>query len=164
MKEVSFINLTNGLESLIEHNLDFDKCRFIRIQSTACEQKRWATIIDDLSPDFMLHAAIGSHIYIYDYGANKEIPRAIWQGIEWIKYVLQKRWHSIDYSPVGRAISMQCYFEKEYAKLPKTTKAKLDYYKKYVGDRIYITSFTNSTEHDGDYSFYNNLVEMYSVM
>lgn len=82
---INYINLTNGIEVL---PVLTDEFKFIRIQSTACEQKLWDRIIQDLDYDFLLNAAIGNECVIYDYGAKKPIPRAIYQGVEFIKYVL----------------------------------------------------------------------------
>lgn len=145
-----FINLSNGIEAIGEYGLSIDDIRFIRIQSTACEQKRWKEIINDLSPDFLISVSIGHHVRVYDYGAKKDIPRAIWQGIEWVKYVLFKRWAGEKYQPIGRAKSMAGYFEEQYFKLDRRTKKKLDYYGKFFQGKINIGCITSSTSNDGD--------------
>lgn len=95
---INYINLTNGIEVL---PVLTDEFRFIRIQSTACEQKLWDRIIQDLDYDFLLNAAMDNECVIYDYGAKKPIPRAIYQGVEFIKYVLHKHWLNKDRNPIS---------------------------------------------------------------
>ena len=159
MKTYPFINLSNGIEALEKYDLDFDQCRFLRIQSTACEQKRWGPILDDLSPDFLMLAALGKPIVVYDFGANKEIPRAIWQGLEWVKCVLCRRWHFFDYHPIGRASSMAEYFAHQYHNLGRRTKSKLDYYGKFcTGNILDIRSSAGATAHDGDIEYQRRVI------
>ena len=147
-----FINLTNGIQAIQDYRLtDY---RFIRIQSTACEQKRWEEILNTLSDDFMIFAALGNHCVVYDYGANKTIPRAVWQGLEWIKFALLNRWHDITYLPQGRAKSCGAYFTEIFASLDKKTKARLDYFGKYVSGPLQISAKTAATDKDSNYSWY----------
>jgi len=159
IKAYPFINLSNGIEALDRYDLAFDDVHFLRIQSTACEQKRWGPIIDDLSPDFLMLAALGKTIVVYDFGANKETPRAIWQGLEWVKFVLWRRWHIINYEPAGRAHSMHEYFRHQYRQLDRKTKAKLDYYATFCeGNTLDIRSVTGSTIHDGDIDYQRRII------
>ena len=153
-----FINLSNGLEAIEEYNLNIKNIRFLRIQSTVCEQKRWASIINDLPPDFLLSVALGHNVKVYDYGAKKDIPRAIWQGIEWVKYVLYRRWVDIKYCPTGRARSMAGYFEEQYCKLSRNIKKMLDYYGKFFIGEISINCITSSTTNDGDIEFQRRIL------
>lgn len=152
-----FINLTNGLQAIPEHGLtDY---RFIRLQSTACEQKLWADILMQLSDDFLMAAALGHECVVYDYGARKEVPRAVWQGLEWVKFVLHRRWKGQMYIPCGRAALMRDYFYSEYVGLPDRVKARLDYFGKFskMGDPIRIRAVTAATAHDGDWEYYLEL-------
>jgi hypothetical protein len=147
-----FINLTNGIQAIQDYGLtDY---RFIRLQSTACEQKRWEEILNTLSDDFMVAAALGNNCIVYDYGANKEVPRAVWQGMEWVKFALLKRWHDITYLPLGRAKTCGTYFAEVFASLDKKTKARLDYFGKYVSGPLHISSKTTATDKDSNYSWY----------
>ena len=159
MKAYPFINLSNGIEVFDRCGLDFDQCRFLRIQSTACEQKRWGQILDDLSPDFLMLAALGKRIVVYDFGANKEIPRAIWQGLEWVKFTLWRRWHVSPYQPIGRAHSMQGYFVQQYRQLDRRTKARLDYYGRFCdGNKLDIQSITAPTKNDGNTEYQRRII------
>ena len=155
-----FINLTNGIQAIEDYGLT--DVRFVRIQSTACEQKRWEDILMQLSDDFMISAALGHRCIVYDYGANKDVPRAIWQGLEWIKYVLWRHWCDRGpYQPVGRAQPMERYFDEQYRQLGPRVKARLNYFKRYCRyDEMVlrISSVTGPTTHDGDAAYYVGLL------
>ena len=73
----NYINLTNGVEAISTLQGDY---RFIRIQSTVCEQKLWDRLIQDLDYDFLMNLALGHKCIVYDFGARKPIPRAVYQG------------------------------------------------------------------------------------
>lgn len=74
-----------------------DDYRSIRIQSTICEQKNWDRLIQDLDYDFLMNLALGHKCVVYDFGAKKPIPRAVYQGLEFVKYVLNSRWLDQEY-------------------------------------------------------------------
>lgn len=160
---VNYINLTNGIEAIPAIGTDY---RFIRIQSTICEQKLWDRMIQELDYDFLMNIAIGNRCIIYDYGANKPVPRAVYQGIEFLRYVLFKRWTNKEYkSDINKSLDKEhirrdcnSYFESCYRNLEDRTKKKLDYFKPYVFGIIDIKCVTDSTVHDGDKSFYADIL------
>lgn len=159
---INYINLTNGIEILPTLPRGY---RFIRIQSTTCEQKNWDKLIQDLDYDFLLNVALGNECVIYDYGARKPVPRAVYQGLEFLKYVLHKRWLNEEYQTdcnrsKGEHIRKDCnsYFESCYRNLEDRTKKKLDYFKPYVVGRISIVAVTDATMHDGDREFYRDIL------
>lgn len=90
----NYVNLTNGIEALQQYKLAH--YAFIRIQSTACEQHSWDKILQDLDYDFLMNVALGNECVIYDYGTRKPVPRAIYQGVEFIKYVLNRFWYNVE--------------------------------------------------------------------
>ena len=151
----NFINLSNGIEAVGEYGLE--DYRFMRIQSTWCEQKRWDDILMTLSDDFLMHAAQGVECVVYDYGARKPVPRAIYQGLEFVKYVLLKRWEGVEYKPVGRCKSARSYFGEEYLKLQERTKTRLDYFGKYKRGNIRISAITAPTKRDGSAWYIENI-------
>jgi hypothetical protein len=159
---INYINLTNGIEAIPAIPNGY---RFVRIQSTMCEQHNCDRIIQDLDYDFLMNIAIGNECYIYDYGTNKPIPRAIYQGVEFLKYVLYKRWLDKEYlsncnrksgSDIRR--DSNSYFESCYMGLDKRTKKKLDYFKPYVTGQINIFTITGSTIHDNDKKYYREIL------
>jgi len=154
-----FINLTNGIQAIEDYELT--DVRFIRIQSTACEQKRWEDILMHLSDDFMISAALGHRCVVYDYGANKSVPRAIWQGLEWVKFGLWRAWWGRPYRPIGRAITMEPYFAEQYRKLSPRARARLAYFARYCRPEeqpLLISSITGPTVRDGDKTYYVGLL------
>lgn len=162
---MNYINLTNGIESISMLRFWNEDYRFIRIQSTICEQKNWDRLIQDLDYDFLMNVAVGNQCVIYDYGARKPIPRAMYQGVEFIKYVLHKRWLNEEYlsdcnRSNGEHIRRDCnsYFESCYRNLDNKTKRKLDYFKPYVSGVIDIKAVTDATMHDGDKEFYRSVL------
>lgn len=160
---LNYINLTNGIEAIPNMlNMNY---RFIRIQSTLCEQKNWDRILQDLDYDFLMNIALGNEIVVYDFGAKKPIPKSIYLGLQFIKYVLYKRWLNQEYKTrVNRTdsepIRKDCnsYFESCYKNLDRRTKNKLDYFKPYVTGKINIRAVTSSTLHDNDTEFYKSIL------
>lgn len=165
-KIIHYINLTNGLLALADQHLAGKDYRFIRIQSTWFEQHRWDDIIMTLSDDFLMNAALGNTCLVYDYGARKPIPRAVWQGLEWIKYALHACWiqSSVAYKPEGRAYQQRAYFEYVYYKLSAQACAKLRYYRQFYreGTVIDIRSITAATEYDNNILEHIDLSQLYS--
>jgi len=151
----NFINLTNGIEKIPT----LDEYSFIRIQSTACEQKRWDFILQDLDNNFLMCAALNYECLIFDAGANKSVPRAVYQGIIWIKFVLNKYWLNKDTIPIVRGHNCYGYFNQAYNQLSNSTKKKLDYFKKFLcTDSINIHCITWPTRHDGKADFYKEVL------
>ena len=157
-----YINLTNGIEAIPTIDGEYS---FIRIQSTACEQKLWDRLILDLDYDFLMNAALGNQCLIYDFGAKKVVPRAVYQGVKFIIFVLEKHWYGRTVttyvsrgSRTGHDVTE--YFNKMYSYLSKETLKKLDYFKPFLcGNYINIGWITDSTEHDGDKLYYSSIVK-----
>lgn len=125
-----WINMTNGLQAIREYRLlDY---HVMRVQSTHCEQKRWEDVLASVPDEFLFHMALGYRCYVFDYGAHRELSRAQWQGFEWVRYVLWRRWASRVITPVGRAKCMGPYFAQQYARLSRRAKSRLDYFKPMI--------------------------------
>lgn len=151
-----FVNLTNGIEAVPNITEPY---AFIRIQSTACEQKRWDFVLQELDYTFLLALASGEVCAIYDYGANKPVPRALYQGVEWVRYALTRRWLGVEVTPYIRGHQVLRYFRECYAALDRRTFAKIDYVRKFLNtDELRIDVRTGSTEHDGNYEYYARIL------
>lgn len=153
-----YLNLTNGIESLphLPAGVTFS---FVRIQSTACEQKRWDFILQDLDSDLLLNLAVGTRCIIHDYSNKKSVPRAIYQGVEWIRYALTAHWLGERYPVVVRNFNAAAYFDEVYRQLQKPTRQKLSYFRKFVlTDAIRLQSMPARTVNDGKYDFYRHLL------
>jgi len=159
-----YLNLTNGLEIL---NYDVSLAglgfRFIRIQSTACEQKDFYRIIENLSDDFLFNLAIGNHVLVADATKTGRPSRAIWQGLTWVVYCLYRVWFHTEKMPgwdEKKERQMVRYFRDLYRDLPKRTYNRLKYYRRWlhIEDLSHLNWLSISTQHDGDYQYFKDLV------
>lgn len=157
---IDYINLTNGIQALPAFKDNRDEIKYLRIQSTWCEQQRWNDIILQLSDDLLLHLALGHYCVVHDYSNKRNSPRAIWQGLEVVKYILYKYWFQHNYKLDGRAERMQQYVE-EY-EWNDAVISKLKYFKKYINtSTIHLHSITGRTIYDGDYTYYFDRLTSY---
>ena len=78
---------------------------FCRIQSSHCEHADYGGIVDSLDNHLLTHLALGFECRVYDFGSrgnvwtsasgrnrNLFVPRAIWWGLEWVRYALGTVW------------------------------------------------------------------------
>lgn len=153
-----YLNLTNGIEFL--ENPDFNKeYKFVRIQSSTCERHLWNKLLLDLDYNFLLDLALGNEVVICDTSPRKDISRALYQGVEFIRFVLYKYWFGKEICPYVRGINCNSYFQKEYNKIEDETFKKLKYLKKFLNtDELKITCISFNTKHDGDYDYYKNVL------
>ena len=155
-----FVNLTNGLDYL-DYLKGLDRyVNFIRIQSTHFEQGLHEIALVDLDNNFLMSLAIGCKCNILDmtsrYGGRRP-SRAIWQGVEWIKYALNRAWFDRE---IECLYGQHIHFKTVYSKLQKRTKAKLKYYRKFLRvEELDINCFCGETKNDGDHEYYKELVE-----
>ena len=156
-----YLNLTNGLDVL--PLLTHQYYKVIRIQSTACEQKRWDFILSDLDHNLLFDLAIGQVCYIVDCSHTGKMTRALYQGLEWIRYALTRYWLDKPYKPLVKGMNVEKYFSKMYEeKVSKQTFNKLKYYKKFLlTEEIRLVPISWETEHDGDYEYFKKIVEQY---
>lgn len=148
-----FINLTNGIEHL-QHFADTWAVAFIRIQSTTCEQKDWDRLILDLDNNLLMYLALGHDCHVWDYSTHRRPARAMRQGLELVRFMLEKYWLGNDYqAPTGQST----YFRT--IQLSKPAENKLKYYRKFLcADSIRLTGHSETTIHDGDYEWYSREV------
>jgi hypothetical protein len=160
MKTEIFVNMTCGLEILpyLEGNPPI-KVNFIRLQSTLLEQGHHEAFIKDLDYNFLMYLALGYECLVFDYTSRwKDRPsRAIWQGLELVKYCLNRCWFGKEIEcPKG----MHVYFKKSYDGFDKKTKRKLKYFRKFLfTDELRIESQCDKTDNDGNTQFYREVLE-----
>jgi len=154
-----YLNLTNGIEWLKDLPIK-NSVGYCRIQSTKCEQKDWSYIIEDLEYQLLLDIALGKEVVVLDCGARKEVSRAVYQGVQWITYVLNKRWLNKDIQVFVNKTNVSKYFESCYTVLSRRAKNKLDYIKKFlITDEISLTGISKSTEIDSKYDEYTSILK-----
>jgi hypothetical protein len=155
-----YLNLTNGIEWVQELNVPIKDIGCIRIQSTKCEQKDWSYIIEDLDYQFLLDLALGEDVIVLDCSPKKDVSRALYQGVEWIKYVLNRRWFDREENCFVKGNKVNNYFNEEYKLLSRRAKNKLDYVKKFLlTDRIYLQGMCKTTSMDSNYEGYKQILK-----
>lgn len=155
---MNFLNLTNGLEYAPLMKVD----GFVRIQSTHCEQKLWSRVIEDLDYSFLLPLVQGVDIHVYDTSHRPDgNPRALFQGLEWIRFVVERRTFERDYVPRVHNQNVVAYFRGESDRLSEYGKAKLKYLRKFArpGVALRLTGHSKHTKRDGDYDYFSALVK-----
>ena len=160
-KEKHFINLTNGIQAI--EDFQFENPRdlsFIRIQSCHCERQMYEQILIDLDNNFLMYAAMGYTCKVYDYGARCEISKANATGLEWIRYVLNRRWFKKIITPVVKGKNVSDYFYEKYKGLSYRTKRKIDYFKKFINtNEVKIISVANATDNDNKPDYFISVIE-----
>lgn len=158
-----YINLTSGLEWLkdfktfeLEYHIDYE---FVRIQSSLLESKCFDKVLLDLDYNFLFDLAQGNLVEIYDTSRKKKMSRALYQGVPFIEYVLNRRWFDKKTDAFVNDFNVTDYFEKVYQNLDRSTKNKLDYVKKFVTtDEFHIETYCKKSLFDGKYEVYKEML------
>ena len=160
MRTKFFVNLTNGIEIL--PSIQAVDWSFTRIQSTACEQKRWDFIVRDLDHDLLMSTALGLQCVIVDFSQKKRIPRAIYQGIPWIRYALRRAWYDSEPQAYVKQMKVTQYFAEQWHLLTKEALSKLRYYRKFVRVKdVTVVGVSWTTMHDGEIDWHKRVLETY---
>lgn len=159
-KEKHFINLTNGIEVLNSTcPPDISEISFIRILSSRCEARKWDTLLMDLDNNFLMYLALGYTCIIYDYSSHKKVPRACYQGMEWIKYALNRNWFKQNNDAYIHKHNCREYFDRCYNNLLSPTRRKLRYFKKFLNtSKLNLLWLCNPTKNDGNYDYYKKIL------
>jgi hypothetical protein len=157
-KVIYYINLTNGIEMI--DKLELRDYRFMRIQSTACEQKRWDFILQDLDYDFLMNLALGNPVVVYDLSSKKYMPRSIYQGIPWIKYALNRVWFKKETEVYVKSNNVTDYFKNIYNGLDKKTLVKLKYFRKFLfTSKLNLYAYSTKTDNDGNFEYFRKVLK-----
>ncbi len=158
MKKI-FLNLTNGIEALEKYDININDVNFIRLQSTHCEQFQFERILMEIDNNFLMWLALGYECEVYDFGAESETSKAVYHGLEWLRYVLNLRWFSTEITPIVRTKNVLASFRKYYANLDKKAKKRIDYFKKFLQtDTIKLSAVTDETTNDGKPEYYVQII------
>jgi len=158
MKQKVFINLTNGIEAIPD--LNWEDVGFIRIQSSHCERQKYNQILENIDYNFLMYLAMGYECVVYDFAANSEVPKAIYTGLEWIKYVCNRRWLNKEYPVIVKDKNVTEFYKLHYAKIDYKIKRKIDYFKKFLlTEELRIISITTQTKNDNKIEFYQKIIQ-----
>ena len=142
MAIVHYRNLTNGLFCDCPPWTLY-KTRVVRLQSTACEQKRWEAILHELGADLYYNLATGESCIIHDKSERERETRACWQGLSWVRYACHRAWREgeppMEFSRGGMPLNP--YWEEQYRGLSRSGQHLLKYFKKFdVGGMLDVYS------------------------
>ncbi|GLC37623.1 hypothetical protein PLESTB_001666900 [Pleodorina starrii] len=129
-----FVNLTNGIEALPmleELQLPYS---FVRIQSTACEQQNLEALVSELDANLLISLALGHCCLVYDCGSRGRdgTPRALWYGLEFVRYTLSKLWLRQPCPALLRGKNVARNFDAHIRSFRQSTVRRLQYYSKYL--------------------------------
>jgi hypothetical protein len=156
--EKHYLNLTNGIEAwpLLPPGAAWG---FLRLQSTACEQKRWDFLLQDLDADFLMSLALGVRCVVWDFSRRKAVPRSLYQGAEWVRYALNRAWLGRVIEPTVRGNPCGGYFAAVHRRLEPRTRRRLAYFRRFLlADAIRLEARPGRTVHDGDDEHYRRLL------
>jgi len=154
-----FINLTNGIEALEKFNIPANEVHFIRIQSCYVESRLYNDILLEIDQNFLMFAALGYECNVYDFSARTDDPKAMYMGMAWIKYVLERRWLGLQPKLIVKDKDITNYADELYCKIPKRLKTRLDYFKKYLATaELHINIITSTTANDNNNEYYTSVL------
>ena len=90
-----FVNLTAGLELLRYVPAPYQAgIGFCHLRSTHLERSAYEHLVRDLDCGLLFNLACGVHCAVLDAGSAREdgVSRAVWQGLEFVRYLLSSRW------------------------------------------------------------------------
>ncbi|KXZ46605.1 hypothetical protein GPECTOR_42g816 [Gonium pectorale] len=134
-------------------------CSFVRIQSTACEQQNLEALMCELDAHLLVSLALGHCCLVYDLGSRGRdgTPRALWYGLEFVRYTLTKLWLRKPCPAVLRGKNVARTFEAHIRGFKQSTTRRLQYYAKYIPpglERLRLHGVFRPTLHDYDTAFY----------
>lgn len=145
--------------------------QFLRIQSTACEQQLYDALLESLDANLLMSLALGRQCLVWDLGSrNKKraAPRAIWYGLEFVKYTLYRIWFRTEYLPWLRGHNSIREFNQAYEdKVSQGTKNRLRYYSRWIRpglDTVPLYGVYKATTHDRDLEYHQSIVNNPSMV
>ena len=172
-----FLNMSDGLEAIDDlrsAGVDTGHIRFSMIQSTHFEQKNLDPAINRLGADLLMNLALGRTCVIVDYGVGKTYSRAVYQGVPFIKYAVERAWFDkipetvtiVPRSPKSQTQNVAELFSYWYHGLNRRTKSFLKRFRIYAtqpeifaknAGEAKIVGISVATEHDGHPDYYADL-------
>ena len=89
------------------------------------------------------------------------VPRALWWGLEWVRYALSRLWHLECAPPLLRGYNVQPRFDEQLRSLPKPLAKKLKYYRPYVRpelNELRLRGYYAQTALDGNKEAYRDFL------
>lgn len=174
---VIYANESNGIQALPLLADMGVLARFCYIRSTHFERKCVGTAVKDLPEDLLLSCAMGDDILVIDYGTRKDRSRAIYQGIPFVKYCLDRAW--LDIVPervfiyprtnaMDRKQNATMCFDKWYLELGGKVLTKINRYRDIAKEHlagqdsgVMLRGVSAATTHDGEKNYHARLKREY---
>jgi hypothetical protein len=152
--------LTNGLGHLYTRE-ELDLARFVRIQSSHLEAKAFHKVLYGIGHDLPLQLALGNDCVVLDKCHNRHrdnYSRALWQGIPWITYVLERAWGLKHSWQECRGHACKAFFaEMLRKKACYEPFEQLKYFRKFLNtETVNLYMRTGLTGCDGDYQYWRD--------
>lgn len=128
---IHYTNLSRGILCPHQDWLDGEGYpkKWVRIQSTQCEQKLWADVLKTLGPQFYMDVASGERVMVHDHSERDRESRAMWQGLSWIRFALNREWFGKEtHSVVRNGCNVTPYWKRAFNNLSRPDRAQLKYY------------------------------------
>lgn len=144
MKQIHFINLTDGIEWI--PLLGDNSYQFIRIESTSIEKNDWKGLLLNLDHNLLMNLALGNQCTVYDCGTRRPISKTISKGIPYIKSFLEDIWIN------------NVHFRAD-DNIKQRVKRKFAYYSRFLNtNEIRILGRSMQTSNDGNKKFYREML------
>lgn len=128
MTTTNFINLTRGIYCAHAPDILTGPVNWVRIQSTQCEQKMWPEILRGLGAQFYMATAYGP-VVVHDCSERNRETRAMWQGLSWIRYVLNRVWYNQEVTETSRSgMNTTHYWRRNFENLSKADIRAIRYF------------------------------------
>lgn len=176
-KAVFYVNESNGIQALPILSSRGILARFCYIKSTHFEGKHTNRAICELPLDFLMSCAIGDDILVIDYGTRKDRSRAVYQGVPFLKYALDRIWldrepDSVRIFPRSNdresGVETIASFRKWFDLIGKKQEGKLLPFRDIARDNlrgtnegVKLAGASAATTHDGDKLFYARIKRAY---
>ena len=174
-----YLNLTDGIEAgsvLLDLGIDPLRIRFSSVCSSYFERKSLDGAIGRLGADFLMELALGSACCLVDFGTKRELSRAVYQGVPFVKYCLERNWfdispHSVFITPRSSSAEehdVADLYGRWYHGLDRSTKGFLRRFKKYARNRsdgskdVRLFGVSTSTSNDGHPDYYISLARSFA--
>ena len=166
-----FVNLKNGIEAIptLKRELGIVDYDFVRIQSSLLEAGNVEKMILELDAALLAQLALGRSCFVWDYGSRdvgkgKGNPRALWYGVEFVRFALRREWFPDGVGatappPVLRGKQVEKDWTYKLSMLSRGAKRKIRYYKQFIPEGVCdvrLIGVYRPTTHDDDVEFYRS--------
>ena len=145
-----YVNLSCGaeaLETLAAQGISDDALRFVRVQSSHCENRDYGGVLASLDADLLLHLALGCRCRVYDFGSRRKLagrgPRSLRAIshlvglLEVARYALSKLWGlASPPPPLLHGHDSTREVDHAIARLPAPLSRRLKYYRRWVATPV----------------------------